>query len=85
MQRDSVRTRVWFPLFSYFEATVDGIVPNEYDTPAEIICNLVSFLKMKLSSVTNYGVLISNTNSRNNINGRLPPMANAATQINKNK
>ncbi|KAK9759066.1 PAP2 superfamily C-terminal [Popillia japonica] len=37
MQRDSVRTRVWFPLFSYFESSVDGIVPNEYDTPTEII------------------------------------------------
>jgi len=32
-QPDSVRTRIWFPLFSYFESSIDGIVPNEYDWP----------------------------------------------------
>lgn len=85
MQRDSVRTRVWFPLFSYFEASVDGIVPNEYDTPAEILCNLICFVKTKLGSVTNYRVLISNTNSRTNMNGSIPSMANAATQMHKRK
>lgn len=37
MQRDSNRTRIWFPLFSFFEASMDGIVPNEYETPAEIL------------------------------------------------
>ncbi|KAM7286428.1 sphingomyelin synthase-related protein 1-like [Ixodes scapularis] len=33
MQMDSKRTRIWFPLFYFFESGVDGIVPNEYDTP----------------------------------------------------
>jgi len=32
-QPDSIRTRIWFPLFSYFEASIDGIVPNEYSWP----------------------------------------------------
>ncbi|XP_031847221.1 ceramide phosphoethanolamine synthase-like isoform X3 [Nomia melanderi] len=41
MQRDSNRTRIWFPLFSFFESSVDGIVPNEYESPSLIICNLV--------------------------------------------
>ncbi|XP_015516316.1 sphingomyelin synthase-related protein 1 isoform X1 [Neodiprion pinetum] len=41
MQRDSNRTRIWFPLFSFFESSVDGIVPNEYESPSEIICNLI--------------------------------------------
>ncbi|XP_076255139.1 ceramide phosphoethanolamine synthase-like [Rhynchophorus ferrugineus] len=45
MQRDSTRTRVWFPLFSYFESGVDGIVPNEYDTPAEVATNFTCFVK----------------------------------------
>ncbi|KAL1512624.1 hypothetical protein ABEB36_002187 [Hypothenemus hampei] len=45
MQRDSIRTRVWFPLFSYFEAGVDGIVPNEYNTPAEIAKQFTCFIK----------------------------------------
>ncbi|CAD1474989.1 unnamed protein product [Heterotrigona itama] len=40
MQRDSNRTRIWFPLFSFFESSVDGIVPNEYESPSLIICNL---------------------------------------------
>lgn len=33
MQRDSKRTRIWFPLFSFFEARVGGIVPNELQWP----------------------------------------------------
>ena len=40
MQRDSNRTRIWFPLFSFFESSVDGIVPNEFESPSLIICNL---------------------------------------------
>ncbi|KAI5699310.1 hypothetical protein M8J75_000966 [Diaphorina citri] len=42
MQRDSIRTRIWFPLFSFFESSVDGIVPNEFETPAMIAQRLVS-------------------------------------------
>ncbi|OXU18588.1 hypothetical protein TSAR_001820 [Trichomalopsis sarcophagae] len=45
MQRDSNRTRIWFPLFSFFESSVDGIVPNEYETPSVIVCNLISAVK----------------------------------------
>ncbi|XP_066592765.1 ceramide phosphoethanolamine synthase [Prorops nasuta] len=41
MQRDSNRTKIWFPLFSFFESSVDGIVPNEYESPSVIICNLI--------------------------------------------
>ncbi|XP_036354886.1 sphingomyelin synthase-related protein 1 isoform X2 [Octopus sinensis] len=33
MQRDSKRTKIWFPLFSFFESKCDGIVPNEYEWP----------------------------------------------------
>lgn len=51
MQRDSTRTRVWFPLFSYFEAGVEGIVPNEYDTPGEIMTQLSTFVKDLLCSL----------------------------------
>ncbi|XP_032781744.2 sphingomyelin synthase-related protein 1 [Daphnia magna] len=32
-QRDRYRARVWFPLFSFFEARIDGMVPNEYQMP----------------------------------------------------
>ncbi|CAG9766550.1 unnamed protein product [Ceutorhynchus assimilis] len=44
MSRDSTRTRVWFPLFSYFENSVDCIVPNEYDTPAEVAKQFINFV-----------------------------------------
>lgn len=33
LQQDSVRTRIWFPLFSFFESKCNGIVPNEYEWP----------------------------------------------------
>ncbi|KAJ8970869.1 hypothetical protein NQ314_000994 [Rhamnusium bicolor] len=49
MQRDSTRTRVWFPLFSYFESSVEGIVPNEYETPTEIVTNICQFIRSKYS------------------------------------
>lgn len=42
------RTRIWFPMFSYFESTVDGIIPNEYNTVNELldkIGNLVTYVK----------------------------------------
>jgi len=32
IQKDR-RTRIWFPLFSYFEENVDGDIPNEYEWP----------------------------------------------------
>lgn len=38
---DSTRTRIWFPMFSYFESSVDGIIPNEY-TSLENICSDIS-------------------------------------------
>ncbi|XP_071439983.1 sphingomyelin synthase-related protein 1-like isoform X2 [Hetaerina americana] len=33
MRRDTGRTRIWFPLLAFFEASVDGTVPNEYEWP----------------------------------------------------
>ncbi|XP_034659580.1 sphingomyelin synthase-related 1-like [Drosophila subobscura] len=33
MQIDVARTRIWFPLFSYFESSAEGRVPNEFDSP----------------------------------------------------
>lgn len=44
MQRDSNRTRIWFPMFSYFESSVDGIIPNEFDTVSEIVDQLTHLL-----------------------------------------
>ncbi len=41
LSQDDERTSVWFPMFSYFEANVDGIVPNVYEWP----CRYPKFLK----------------------------------------
>ncbi|XP_022229565.2 sphingomyelin synthase-related 1 [Drosophila obscura] len=41
MQSDSNRTRIWFPMFSYFESSVQGIVPNEFDTLGTLIDGLI--------------------------------------------
>lgn len=45
MQRDQGRTRIWFPLFSFFESDVDGIVPNEYESPVILVQRLCLFVK----------------------------------------
>ncbi|XP_051166807.1 ceramide phosphoethanolamine synthase-like [Leptopilina boulardi] len=62
MQRDSNRTRIWFPLFSFFESSVDGIVPNEYENPSVIIFNLICTLR----ETWNY--------FRLNVSTRCPPL-----------
>jgi PAP2 superfamily C-terminal len=44
MSHDSKRTRIWFPLFSYFESSVEGIIPNAYDSLREIFCNIGNWI-----------------------------------------
>lgn len=44
MSHDSNRTRIWFPLFSYFESSVDGIIPNEYNSLSELFRKMGSWL-----------------------------------------
>lgn len=44
MSHDSNRTRIWFPMFSYFESSVDGIIPNEYDSLEEVMTNIFSWI-----------------------------------------
>lgn len=44
MSHDSNRTRIWFPMFSYFESSVDGIIPNEYCSLADIFRSLGQWL-----------------------------------------
>lgn len=44
MSHDSNRTRIWFPMFSYFESSVDGIIPNEFDTASSMLTGIFSFI-----------------------------------------
>lgn len=52
MQRDTGRTRIWFPLFSFFEADVDGIVPNEYESPFVMVKQLFKLAKHTYSRLS---------------------------------
>lgn len=54
MQRDSIRTRIWFPLFSFFESSVDGIVPNEFETPTMIAQRLISCVVYLINTIFNF-------------------------------
>jgi hypothetical protein len=39
LQRDMRRVRIWFPLFSYFEADTTSHITNEYDNPVKSLAN----------------------------------------------
>lgn len=47
MQRDRKRTRIYFPLFAFFESKCDGIVPNEYEWPLKTPRSLKTWLDAK--------------------------------------
>lgn len=38
------RTKVWFPMFAYFESNIDGVVPNEFCWPFPVPGSLEDFL-----------------------------------------
>lgn len=65
MQRDSLRTKVWFPLYSYFESGIEGIVPNEYETPEEIFSNMCQFLKETISEIRTHMMLVAKNSTTN--------------------
>ncbi len=56
-QRDRHRTRIWFPLFYFFESSVNGIVPNTFDVPWRGYQELlVRYLAAKFSAGFAFGV-----------------------------
>lgn len=46
------RTRIWFPLLSFFESEVDGIVPNEYESPFVIFSVLKSWVSQLFHDIS---------------------------------
>ncbi|PIK37724.1 hypothetical protein BSL78_25436 [Apostichopus japonicus] len=48
LKQTDERTKVWFPMFSYFEANIDGVVPNEFVWPISIPWFLEDFLPREL-------------------------------------
>lgn len=54
-QRDRHRTRIWFPLFYFFESGINGIVPNQYEVPfRKLKQNISMYLTTKLSGAFMY-------------------------------
>ncbi|XP_025078256.1 sphingomyelin synthase-related protein 1-like isoform X2 [Pomacea canaliculata] len=53
MQQDANRTRVWFPLFSFFESRCDGVVPNEYKWPFKMPKQIKELFKRNQTSTPN--------------------------------
>ncbi|KAH9527187.1 Sphingomyelin synthase- protein 1 [Dermatophagoides farinae] len=52
-QSDRHRTRIWFPLFSFFESGVSGIVPNEYEIPFRRQKDkLINYLSRKICQIS---------------------------------
>ncbi|XP_030748121.1 sphingomyelin synthase-related 1-like [Sitophilus oryzae] len=85
MQRDSTRTRVWFPLFSYFESGVEGIVPNEYDTPAEVAKNFTCFVKEFCCDLLKFIVFLFKKDEPQSSSSRNTVGSNNAILAKKNK
>ncbi|KAJ8920876.1 hypothetical protein NQ315_015669 [Exocentrus adspersus] len=86
MQRDSIRTRVWFPLFSYFESSVEGIVPNEYETLGEIISNICLLIKSTYNDVKMHvTVAAKSSSSSTTTNHVMETVSRTIVENNKNK
>ncbi|UYV82970.1 SAMD8 [Cordylochernes scorpioides] len=50
MHGDRKKTRIWFPLFYFFESGVDGVIPNEFETPSVIFRNFYNWVKELIKS-----------------------------------
>ncbi|XP_063220432.1 ceramide phosphoethanolamine synthase-like isoform X2 [Bacillus rossius redtenbacheri] len=46
VREDRIRTRVWFPLFSFFESSTAGSVPFEYESPLVPLRKFLCYLKV---------------------------------------
>lgn len=81
MSHDSNRTRVWFPMFSYFESSVHGIIPNEYDTLGEVVNSAGVLLRELLWGLVTlkdmFMLTARRTNLENTIRARLAAARNA--------
>uniref|UniRef100_A0A1B6KKU3 SAM domain-containing protein n=1 Tax=Graphocephala atropunctata TaxID=36148 RepID=A0A1B6KKU3_9HEMI len=81
MQRDTGRTRIWFPLFSFFESDVDGIVPNEYESPIVVLKQLFRLSKQMYKK----SVLLFNSHYLNVISETRINQSSSAVRRNKRK
>uniref|UniRef100_A0A0A9WX00 Sphingomyelin synthase-related 1 n=1 Tax=Lygus hesperus TaxID=30085 RepID=A0A0A9WX00_LYGHE len=83
MQRDTGRTRIWFPLLSFFESEVDGIIPNEYESPLVLVENTCSFFASTIKKII--FLSIANLSSKNHRNVQNSPSSGPGTRKHKRK
>lgn len=55
-QPDRKRTKVWFPLFSFFESGVKDMVPNEYDNLSDHVIRVERIIKRWVGRIKDEGV-----------------------------
>lgn len=67
-QPDRRRTKVWFPLFSFFESGVNGIVPNQFDCNISLrsLSNLILKFRHKIKYFKQKNSAENNNLLRNN-------------------
>lgn len=84
MQSDSTRTRIWFPMFSYFENHVDGIIPNEFETIGSLIDSLINCIIWVKNEVFMrlYHYLVAKVESQ--FSNAMPQLFNRTHAINSN-
>lgn len=87
MSHDSNRTRIWFPMFSYFESSVDGIIPNEFCSLGDIFRSLGQLLiEMKdVCMLTARRYWIAQQNNLSNKRQRRSSRSQSETCAKKNK
>ena len=73
MSRDSKNTKMWFPVFSFFESNSPGLIPNEYEWPLPSWTKVKNYLRgyELVSSKDNSWHIWMNVNNYNVIT--LPP------------
>lgn len=74
MAPDARRTRVWFPLFAFFESKCEGRVPNQFEHPLGSI--VVCFKSLTTWTVSSCGTINQNVA---NIQRRLYAEATSGT------
>lgn len=86
--KDRHRARIWFPLFSFFEARINGMVPNEYEMPWDAIPRASiqnAFRKVFQRSLKAVGYSSASTANNISKNHKPPSSLNGGSKRSKKK
>lgn len=68
-----------FPLFSFFESSVDGIVPNEFDSPSKLLTKIFEWCICKWRLVLRFSAMHSTRAPISDRSGRTVPVPQLST------